>query len=122
MEEDVIPTPRVEDAAHAVAWYPRFGHRETGRAPVWAWLTGVCDGGPWRRQLFLSEHVAEARPDTLIYLFVRDVDALADEFGMTSEKHLGRTKSNCVTRTGTVYASAQRNREAHRTVSLLGVD
>ncbi len=64
----------------------------------------------------------DARPDTLIYLFVRDVDALADEFGMTSEKHLGRTKSNCVTRTGTVYASAQRNREAHRTVSLLGVD
>lgn len=37
-------------------------------------------------RLFLSEHEGDARPDTLIYLRVRDVDAIAAEFGATVEQ------------------------------------
>ncbi|WP_254716879.1 hypothetical protein [Actinomadura sp. WMMB 499] len=36
-------------------------------------------------RLFLSEHAADARPDTLVYLRVRDVDAIASEFGVRTE-------------------------------------
>jgi hypothetical protein len=31
-------------------------------------------------RLYLSEHEGDARPDTLIHLYVRDVDAVAAEF------------------------------------------
>lgn len=34
-------------------------------------------------RLFLSEHRGDARPGTLVYLRVRDVDTLAREFGVT---------------------------------------
>lgn len=32
--------------------------------------------------LFLSEHQGDARPDTLVYFRVNDVDAAAAEFGV----------------------------------------
>jgi glyoxalase superfamily protein len=34
-------------------------------------------------RLFLSEHTGDARPDTLMYLFVADIDVIAGQFGMT---------------------------------------
>ena len=34
-----------------------------------------------RARLFLSEHTCDACPDTLIYLRLRDADAIAEEFG-----------------------------------------
>jgi Glyoxalase superfamily protein len=34
-----------------------------------------------RARLFLSEHQGDARPDTLVYLVVDDVDAVVTEFG-----------------------------------------
>ena len=33
-------------------------------------------------RLYLSEHTGDATPDTLIHLYVRDVDAVAGEFGV----------------------------------------
>ena len=36
--------------------------------------------GPAR--LYLSEHKGDARPDTLIHLYVPDIDAVAEEFGI----------------------------------------
>jgi len=42
-------------------------------------------------KLFLSEHRGDARPDTLVYLRVRDVDAVVAEFGATvAEQPCGR--------------------------------
>jgi hypothetical protein len=38
-----------------------------------------------RVRLFLSEHEGDARPDTLVYLRVRDVDAIAAEFGVRAQ-------------------------------------
>ena len=33
-------------------------------------------------RLFMSEHKGDARPDMLVYLRIRDVDAIAAEFGV----------------------------------------
>lgn len=82
MDEEVIPILRVEDAAVAVAWYERLGFArqwEHRFEPGFPAFVEVLRG---RVRLFLSEHTGDARPDTLVYLRVRDVDAIASEFGV----------------------------------------
>ncbi|MER7128217.1 glyoxalase superfamily protein [Streptosporangium saharense] len=85
MDEEVIPILHVKDAAVAVAWYGRLGfvrqweHRFEPGFPA---FVEVARGGV---RLFLSEHEGDARPNTLVYLRVRDVDAVADEFGVRVE-------------------------------------
>ena len=37
-------------------------------------------------RIFLSEHTGDARPDTLVFLTVHDLDAVAAEFGVTVEE------------------------------------
>jgi Glyoxalase superfamily protein len=85
-QELVIPILRVSDAAVAVAWYRRLGFIEESvhrfGPGMAAFVTIACG----RIRLFLSEHGADARPDTLVYLRVRDVDAIAAEFGITVEQ------------------------------------
>ncbi|KOG31596.1 glyoxalase superfamily protein [Streptomyces resistomycificus] len=84
-EEEVIPILRVRDAGVAVEWYARLGflqqweHRFEPGLPV---FTEVARG---RVRLFLSEHEGDARPDTLVYLRVTDLDAVAAEFGVRAE-------------------------------------
>ena len=74
MEAEVVPVLRVADAAAAVAWYERLGftgqwvHRVEPGCP--AFVSIVRD----RARLFLSEHHGDARLDTLVHLFVSDVD------------------------------------------------
>ncbi|MEU5840179.1 glyoxalase superfamily protein [Streptomyces diacarni] len=85
MDEEVIPILRVEDAAAAVAWYERLGfakqweHRFEPGLPA---FVEVAWGGV---RLFLSEHKGDARPDTLVYLRVRNVEAIASEFGVQAK-------------------------------------
>jgi len=85
MDEDVIPILRVEAVDVAVKWYELLGftvrweHRFEPRSP--AFVEIVRDGV----RLFLSEHEGDARPGTLIYLRLRDVDAIATRFGMAPE-------------------------------------
>ena len=81
MEAEVVPVLRVADAAATVAWYERLGFTEQ-------WVHRVEPGCPAfvsivrdRARLFLSEHHGDARPDTLVHLFVSDVDAVVAEFG-----------------------------------------
>ncbi|MFC7326746.1 glyoxalase superfamily protein [Marinactinospora rubrisoli] len=82
MREEVIPILHVGDAAAAVRWYARLGftqeweHRFEPGLPAFV----AVARGPMR--LFLSEHVGDARPDTLVYLRVADVEAVAAEFGL----------------------------------------
>ena len=84
--EEVIPVLRVRDAAAAVRWYARLGfaqqweHRFEPGFPVY---TEVARG---RVRLHLSEHEGDARPDTLVYLRVADLDAVAAEFGVVPEE------------------------------------
>lgn len=83
MDEEVVPVLRTEDADRAVAWYARLGFSEEWRhqfEPGFPWFLSVARG---RVRLYLSEHQGDARPDTLIHLYVDDVDRVAAEFGVT---------------------------------------
>lgn len=68
--------------ARAVSWYERLGfvneweHRFEPSFPAF-----VSIARNETARLFLSEHRGDARPDTLVYLRVADVDAIAREFG-----------------------------------------
>ncbi len=81
MEAEVVPVLHVADAAAAVAWYERLGFTEQ-------WVHRFEPGCPAfvsiardRARLFLSGHRGDARPGTLVHLFVSDVDAVVAEFG-----------------------------------------
>ena len=81
MDGQVIPILRVANADLAVAWHERLGfmkeweHRFAPGMP--AFVSIARDRG----RLFLSEHLGDARPDTLVYLVVADIDAVLAEFG-----------------------------------------
>jgi catechol 2,3-dioxygenase-like lactoylglutathione lyase family enzyme len=71
-----------ENAARSVAWYGRlqflkeWEHRFEPGFPA---FVSVARG---TARLYLSEHKGDARPDTLIHLYVTDIDAVSDEFGV----------------------------------------
>jgi predicted enzyme related to lactoylglutathione lyase len=82
---DIVPILRVADARVAAAWYGRLGftvefeHRFGPGAPAYV---GIRRAGA---HVHLSEHSGDARPDTLIYVWVDDVDAVASSFGVDVE-------------------------------------
>jgi len=81
MGEEVIPVLRVSNAATPAAWYQRLGfaqEREYRFEPGFPAFVPVAQG---RVRLFLSGHTGDARPDTLIYLRLRDMEVVAEEFG-----------------------------------------
>lgn len=81
----VVPFLRVADAEASATWYARLGfeiewrHRFEPHLPLFISLSSG------EARIFLSEHAGDARPDTLLYLFVEDVDAVAAEFGVAVE-------------------------------------
>jgi catechol 2,3-dioxygenase-like lactoylglutathione lyase family enzyme len=82
VDEEVVPVLHVEDAARAVAWYGRLGfvkEWEHQFEPGLPWFVSVARGNV---RLYLSEHEGDARPDTLIHLYVNDVDVVSQEFGI----------------------------------------
>jgi catechol 2,3-dioxygenase-like lactoylglutathione lyase family enzyme len=81
----VVPFLRVVDAEASAAWYARLGFREEWRTraePHLPLFVSVTNG---TGRIFLSEHTGDAHPDTLLYLYVDDVDAVAADFGTTAE-------------------------------------
>lgn len=83
MSEELIPIFHVKDAKRTAEWYERLGftieseHRFAPSLPLYLFL---------RRgdvQLHLSEHKGDARPGTLVYFWVENVDQIAGEFGAT---------------------------------------
>jgi catechol 2,3-dioxygenase-like lactoylglutathione lyase family enzyme len=78
----VVPFVRVTDAEATARWYARLGfevewtHRFAEGLPLFVALRNG------EGQIFLSEHTGDAHPDTLLYLYVDDVDAVAREFGL----------------------------------------
>jgi catechol 2,3-dioxygenase-like lactoylglutathione lyase family enzyme len=85
VDEQIIPILRTEDADAAVEWYQRLGfvkESEHRFAPELPAFVTIARG---RIKLFLSEHAGDARPDTLIYLRLKNVDAIAEEFGVAVE-------------------------------------
>src|SRR5690349_24048542 len=82
MDEEVVPVLRVQDAARAVAWYARLRFEKEWEhqfEPGFPWFVSVARGSV---RLYLSEHKGDARPDTLIHLYVDDIDAVSEEFGI----------------------------------------
>ncbi len=83
--EEVVPILRVQDASIAAEWYRQLDfqfvnqHRFAPGMPAFVTIS--------RRDmtLFLSEHTGDARPNTLLYLRVRDVQALAARFDLATE-------------------------------------
>lgn len=81
MREELIPIFHVKDAKETAQWYERLGfeiegeHRFAPTLPLYLFL---------RRgqvRLHLSEHKGDARPGTLVYFWIADVDSVASEFG-----------------------------------------
>lgn len=85
MDEEVIPILHVEDAAAAAEWYARLGFAAEWEHRFAPELPAFVEIARGTVRLFLSEHKGDARPDTLIYLRVRNVDAVAAEFGVQTE-------------------------------------
>ena len=84
MTEHVAPILRVADANAAVAWYEQLGfvkeweHRFEPGLPLYV---GIARG---EMRMHLSEHIGDARPGTLVYLYVDDVDAAATALGVAA--------------------------------------
>lgn len=80
-EEVVIPILRVADAGIAAGWYERLGFAKQWEHRFEPGLPAFVEVARGAVRLFLSEHAGDARPDTLVYLRVCDVEAVAAEFG-----------------------------------------
>ena len=81
----VVPFLRVADAEHTAQWYARLGFSVEWRTqpePHLPLFLAISNGDA---RIFLSEHAGDAHPDTLLYVYVDDVDAVAAEFGATVE-------------------------------------
>jgi catechol 2,3-dioxygenase-like lactoylglutathione lyase family enzyme len=86
VDEEVVPVLYVEDAARAVSWYGRLGFQKEWEhqfEPGFPWFVSVARG---QVRLYLSEHKGDARPNTLIHLYVADVDTIAQEFGVSVDE------------------------------------
>lgn len=82
MDEEIIPVLRVEDAARAVEWYARLGfvkEWEHQFEPNFPYFVSIARGNV---RIYLSEHLGDAVPGTLIHLYVADIDAVSEEFGI----------------------------------------
>ena len=80
MSEELVPILHVKDGYATARWYARLGfevegeHRFGPGMPLYLFLKRG------NVRLHLSEHKGDARPDTLVYFYVPDVDSIADEF------------------------------------------
>lgn len=80
MPEELVPIFHVRDGRETAKWYAQLGfevageHRFGPEMPLYLFL---------RRgniHLHLSEHKGDARPNTLVYFYVNDVDSIAAKF------------------------------------------
>ena len=80
MSEELVPILHVKDGKKSANWYARLGfeiegeHRFAPSLPLYLFLRR----GP--NALHLSEHQADARPGTLLYYYVDDIDPIARDF------------------------------------------
>ncbi|MGR6321294.1 glyoxalase superfamily protein [Micromonospora soli] len=82
MNERLAPVLRTADANAAAAWYARLGFRKQWEhrfAPELPLYVSIARGA---LEIHLSEHTGDARPGTLLYLYVDDLDAAAAACGV----------------------------------------
>ncbi len=79
--QTIVPVLRVSSVRESAAWYGRLGFELEGEhtfgpgMPVYAFLRAGDES------LHLSEHEGDAPPESLLYIYVTDVEAIATEFG-----------------------------------------
>ncbi|WP_332900058.1 glyoxalase superfamily protein [Haladaptatus sp. CMSO5] len=64
----------------AVEWYERLGFEQESVHRYGPGMPAFLTIQRGRMCLFLSEHEGDARPDTLVYLRVNDIESIATEF------------------------------------------
>lgn len=85
MPEELVPILHVRDAYASAQWYARLGfsvegeHRFAPDLPLYLFLRRGANA------LHLSEHKGDARPGTLVYFYVDEVDVIAREFAAQVE-------------------------------------
>lgn len=78
--EELIPILHAQDAHASAEWYRRLGFEIEGEhqfAPDLPHYLFLARGDS---RLHLSEHQGDAKPGTLLYFFVQEVDSIAAEF------------------------------------------
>ncbi len=81
MKESLVPIFHSTDARESAKWYARLGFEVEGEhqfAPGMPYYLFMKRGDIL---LHLSEHKGDARPNSLVYFYVNDVDTIALEFG-----------------------------------------
>jgi hypothetical protein len=86
MGEEVVPVLYVEHASRAVAWYERLGFQKEWEHQFEPGLPSFVSVARGHVRLYLSEHKGDARPNTLIHLYVTDIDTVAQEFAVTVDE------------------------------------
>jgi hypothetical protein len=80
MSEELVPIFHVKNGYESAKWYARLGfvtegdHRFAPALPLYLFLRRGLNA------LHLSEHKGDARPNTLVYFYVDNVDEIAKEF------------------------------------------
>lgn len=80
MPEELVPILHVKDGQKTAQWYARLGfeiegeHRFGPGMPLYLFLRRGTNA------IHLSEHLGDARPNTLLYYYVYDLEAIAREF------------------------------------------
>ena len=80
MAEKIVPVLHVSNARETAKWYARLGFRLEGEHQFAAGMPLYVFLERGENRLHLSEHMGDARPDTLVYFYVDDVDEIAREF------------------------------------------
>lgn len=81
LAEQLVPILYVRDGKETAKWYTRLGfvvegeHRFAPELPLYLFLRRGS------QSLHLSEHKGDARPNTLLYFYVDDINEFANEFG-----------------------------------------
>lgn len=86
MREGVAPVLHVADAETAVAWYARLGFRKEWEHRYEPGMPAYVSIGRGEVRFHLSEHSGDARPHTLVYLWIDDLDEVSREFGVPVEE------------------------------------
>ncbi|MGQ0432386.1 MAG: glyoxalase superfamily protein [Microthrixaceae bacterium] len=82
--DEAIPVLRVVDADASARWYEALGYVKEWEhqfEPGLPWFVSIARAGGAR--LYLSEHLGDATPDSLVHLVVDDLDAVVAATGGT---------------------------------------
>lgn len=83
MSQEVIPILRVASVDRAVAWYAQLGFTKEWEHRFEPGLPAFASIARGRGRIYLSEHDGDGVPGTLVYIRHSDLDALAEQLGLS---------------------------------------